>query len=419
MAGRGGHRLGAVERAAVVLAVCLGLVAGAWGVGWWPGDEEDRAAGGAGDTGGKAPAARPSVAWKTPAAGDDEGPGAWGLGDAVVHGRLDGLHAYDARDGGPRWNLPAPTRQAVCAMSPRAEGSVGLIAYGRHHQPCATLVAVHTATGKVLWQRPVGGDGITGKAVAVGGTVAVAVEDRAVRGRSAESGEQRWQRALGEDCEILAADATAARTLLVEQCGTGARLIALDTATGREHWVRVLSVESDATARVVSVAPAVVALHEADERGTSALLGFDDSGTLTATVPLTGPDGTVVAFDRDRPLVLGGLLVARAEHSSSVAKTVVAYSLKGGRKVWTHKTERIRIAALTREPDGTIGALEEGGGSDIVLLDPATGAVRGEITPLGGAEHVSIYPELLPVSGGHVVVNHISTGGEPGVFAIR
>ncbi|MER7520911.1 hypothetical protein [Streptomyces sp. NPDC126499] len=152
-----GHRLGAGGRAALVLAVCLGLLGGAWGVGWWPEGDEDRAGSDTGDTGREAPTApaRPAVAWKAPAGGDDRGPGAWGLGDAVVHGRIDGLTAYGARDGRPRWNVPAPAREAVCAMSPRAERNVGLIAYGRHDRPCATLVAAHTGTGTVLWQRSV------------------------------------------------------------------------------------------------------------------------------------------------------------------------------------------------------------------------------------------------------------------------
>ncbi|GAA3395982.1 PQQ-binding-like beta-propeller repeat protein [Streptomyces roseoviridis] len=424
--GAGGQRPGAGGRVAVVLAVCLGLVAGAWGVGRWPGGEEDRAGGSAGDTGRKAPAARPAVAWTVPAVGDDEGPGAWGLGDAVVHGRLDGLTAYDARDGRPRWTLAAPTRQAVCSMSPRADRNVGLIAYGRHGRPCATLVAVHTVTGEVLWRRPVGGDGVTAKAVVVGGAVAVAAEDRAVRGRTAGSGEQRWQRALGKDCGILAVDASEAHTLLVEQCGKGARLIALDTATGREQWIRALPVESDATARVVSVEPAVVAVHEADDRGTSALFGFDDSGMPTATVPLSGPDGTVVAFDHDRPLVLGDLLVARVERSSSSAKKTVAYSLENGAKVWEHAVPadgedgEVTHDALARQPDGGVGVLVRTLLTPkVVLLDPATGRVRAERAPEGMNDLTSIYPELLPVTGGHVVVNHISMSGEPGLFAIR
>ncbi|KKZ74781.1 PQQ-binding-like beta-propeller repeat protein, partial [Streptomyces showdoensis] len=362
------------------------------------------------------PPARPALAWRVPVAGADRRPGAWGLGDVVVDGRIDGLYAYGARDGKARWNVSAPAREAVCAMSPRVGRNIGLIAYGRDGKPCATLLAVHTTTGEVLWREPVGGAGVGG--VAVADTTTVAVEDRAVRGRSAESGEQRWQRALGRECEVRALDADGDRTLLVEQCGEGARLLALDTATGKERWNRALPVESAVRARVVSVTPAVIALDERDKRGSHALLGFDATGTPKATVPLTGADGTVTAFDDERPLVFGDLLVTRVERSSSVATSVVAYSLKDGRKVWQHRTDAGMFESLARQPDGTVAVLVRGR-LQVLLLDPATGRVRGERTPRTEEQPLSIYPELIPVPGGHVVVNHITMNGEPGLFAIR
>ncbi|MGW5423771.1 outer membrane protein assembly factor BamB family protein [Streptomyces sp. NPDC003943] len=408
------------ERAALAVAVCLGLVAGAWGVGLWPGGDEDPAADrpATGRPAAKAPAGQPAVTWQVrPTAQGERWPGAWGLGDAVVHARLDGLTSYDARDGKVRWNVAAPTREAVCAMSPRVGRNIGLVAYGRHDKPCATLAAVHTGTGRILWRRAVDGDGVAEGGVAVGGQVAVAVEDRAVRGRSAESGAQRWQRPLGEDCEVKAVDADETRTLLVEQCGKGARVLALDTATGKERWQHPLDVESDAEAAVLSVAPAVVAVREEDERGTHAVLALDDRGTPTANVPLSGPDGVIDPFRRGRQIVAGGLLVTPVERSSSVAVQVVAYSLKDGRRVWAHTAEDTMFQALAPEPDGTVGALTYGG--DIVLLDAATGAVRRTIDSKGNKQVVSIYPELIPVTGGHVVANDISMEGEPAVVGIR
>ncbi|MEU6877202.1 PQQ-binding-like beta-propeller repeat protein [Streptomyces sp. NPDC046712] len=416
-----GDRSGRVRRnrprVLVLIAVCLGLLAGLWG--FWPTGEDatvrhPEAKGPAAPN----PAAKPKVAWKVPAVGDryDEGPGAWGLGDTLAQGRLDGLHAYDVRDGAVRWSVPAPAREALCAMSPDVEGNVGLIAYGRHEQPCATLVAVHTLTGKVLWRQPLKGTGLVLGALAVGGSTAVTAEEGAVRGRASESGEQRWERILGKDCAARAVDATAVRTLLVEQCGTGARLVALDTRTGTEQWTRVLPVESTTTAMVVSVAPVVVAVDEDDKRGTHALLGFDGRGAPTVTVPMAGPTGKLLAWSGgNRALVLGDLLVTKVETSSSVSEKVAAHSLKDGRKVWEYTSERTLIKALAREPDGSVGVL---GNSRILLLDAATGAERADITP-DVPEPVSIYPELFPVTGGHVVVNHISMSAEPAVFALR
>ncbi|MFD7321115.1 PQQ-binding-like beta-propeller repeat protein [Streptomyces sp. NPDC059875] len=401
---------GAVVLLAVAVAVCFGLVAGLWGV--RPGGEGDETEG----------RPEPRAVWKVPAAGDryDEGPGAWGLGDTVVQARLDGLHAYDVRDGAVRWSLPAPAREAVCAMSPDGEGNVGLIAYAGHEKPCATLVAVHTSTGKELWKRPLTGTGLVQGALAVGGSTAVTAEEGAVRGRSAESGEQRWQRMLGQGCEARAVDATAARALLVEQCGNGARLVALDTRTGKEQWTRALPVESGTAAFVVSVAPVVVAVHEADKRGTHALLGFDDRGAPTVTVPMAGPTGQLLAGSAgDRPLILGDLLVTKVETSSSVSEKVAAHSLKDGRKVWEYTSDRALIYALARQPDGGLGVLVEADVARIVLLDPATGAERGEVAPENGGGTLSIEPELIPVTGGHVVVNHLSMSGEPAVFALH
>lgn len=371
---------------------------------------------------------RAAVAWKVPPVGGpyDTGPGAWGLGDTAVQVRLDGLSAYDVRDGAVRWNVPAPARETVCAMGPDVEGNVGIVAFGRHEKPCATLAAVHTSTGKVLWRQPVRGAGLAPYGLAVGGSTAVAAEDRVVRGRSTETGEQRWQRPLGQGCAVRALDADAARALLVEQCGSGARLVALETRTGRERWARALPVESEVAAAVLSVTPAVVAVDEEDTRGTHALLAFDDGGTPAPTVPITGPAGALVVpeqvsrtGDWARPVVVGELLIALASSGSSGADKVVALSLKDGRTVWEHRPDRADIEALTLEPDGRLGILVRGAGAEVVLLDAATGAVRGGIATDDRAAAVGTRPELLPATGGHVIVNRVASPPQPSVFALR
>ncbi|MFF8376188.1 PQQ-binding-like beta-propeller repeat protein [Streptomyces sp. NPDC015661] len=414
--------------AAAVWALAL-LAGGLWAL--TAGDDED-------DTGtaGKAPAKpsaaapripdpRPSVAWTVPGVGQkyDEGVGFWGLGSVVAQGRIDGVFAYDGTDGHVRWSVPAPTREALCAMTRDTEEGVGLVAYGRHDKPCATLLAVRTSDGTVLWKRTLAGKGLAADALAVGGTTAVGVEDGAVRARSSESGEQRWQRAVPKGCQTLAVDADATRTLLAEQCGTGARLLALDTRTGAQRWTRDLPVESKATAAVVSVSPVVLAVDEEDTRGTHAFLGFDDKGTPSVTVPLSGPEGVLSAPGEVgdgrtvRPLVRGGLLITLAEAGSSVPTSVVAYSLKDGRKAWLYGSEH-QTMALAVEPDGRVAVL--GYDAAITLLDPATGKVRTRLTPdTAKTPEISIRPELQPVTGGHVVLNQILMQAEPAAFALR
>ncbi|MEU8619719.1 PQQ-binding-like beta-propeller repeat protein [Streptomyces sp. NPDC048623] len=359
----------------------------------------------------------PARTWEVPPVRvEEEEPGAWAVRDTVVQVRLDGLTAYGAGDGKTRWNVAAPAREAVCRMSPRAGQDVGLIAYGRHGKPCATVVAVHTGTGKALWQRPVGGKGVYG--VAVGGPVAVIAEGSVVLGRDAESGAARWEYPMRESCAVLAVDADPARTLLVERCDdTSARLTALDTATGKERWTRALDVASGLTASVVSVTPPVVAVDEEDERGTRAILAYDDAGRPTATVPLVGPAGTIDPSGY-RPVVAGGRLFVTVEESSSVAMEVLAYALDGGRKLWSYRDEDM-LEALAAEPDGSVGVLRHGG--NVVVLDPATGKRLRQVGPdqRPGEQKVSIYPDLYVAAGDHVVVNKISMSGEPALFGIR
>ncbi|MFC9700614.1 PQQ-binding-like beta-propeller repeat protein [Streptomyces sp. NPDC056943] len=419
---------------AVVVAWALAVLAGGIWAATSGGDEDERSGGGTakgGPTASAKPTAsasldgRPAVAWTIPGVGQkyDRGVGSWGLGSAVVQGRIDGLFAYDAADGSVRWSVPAPTREALCGITPDVEEGIGLVAHGRHDKPCATLVAVRTSDGKVMWQRKLAGNGLVEGALAVGGTTAVTAEDGAVRARSTESGEQRWERKAPKGCEPLALDADATRTLLVEQCGKGARLLALDTRTGARRWTRDLPVESKATASVVSVSPAVVAVDEADARGTHAFLGFDDKGAPTVSVPLSGPEGVLSASGAVgdgrtvRPLVLDGLLITLAEHESMVPDRVVAYSLKDGRKAWTHDNEG-QTMTLAAEPDGRVAYL--GSDASVTLLDPATGKAATVLKPdVDKLPDISIEPELLPVPGGHVVLNQILMQSEPAAFALR
>ncbi|MGW6390185.1 outer membrane protein assembly factor BamB family protein [Streptomyces sp. NPDC055103] len=367
----------------------------------------------------------PAVAWSVPAVGPrgDTGVGYWSLGSAVAQGRVDGLFAYDGADGSVRWSVPAPSREALCAMSPDIGEGIGLVAHGRHEKPCATVLAVRTSDGKVMWKRSLGGKGLVEGALAVGGTTAVTAEDGAVRARSAESGEQRWERAHPQGCTALALDADAARTLLVEQCGKGARLLALDTRTGAQRWSRDLPVESAATASVVSVSPVVVAVDEDDVRGTQAFLGFDDKGAPTVTVPLGGSEGILsapgdVGDGRTvRPLVRDGLLVTFAESAATTPNRVVAYSLENGRPVWVHRDEG-QLTAFAAAPEGRVAYLKYD--ATVTVLDGATGKVHAVLEP-DPAQRVgiSIEPELVAVPGGHVVLNQILVAGEPAALGLR
>ncbi|MFJ3902347.1 PQQ-binding-like beta-propeller repeat protein [Streptomyces sp. NPDC090025] len=408
-------------RGALVVVVCLAVLgAGVW---WLTGSDGEEARPGASAAPGASASTEPPepgkalIGWRVPwPGGREEGPGAWALPDGVVDARADGLTAYGMKDGKPRWRLPAPVRQAVCRMSPGVSQRVGLVAYGRHNKPCATVAAVHTETGRELWRRSVGGDEEVG-GLAVGGPVAVVAGETVVRGRSAESGAERWARPNGRGCAVRAIGADPARTLLVEQCEAGGRVVALDTATGRESWRRALDVESTLDAAVVSTTPAVVAVRETDTRGTRALLAFDGAGRPLGSVPLFGPDGEIDPVG-DPVVVRGDRLYAMVRDSGSISSVVAAYALKDGRRLWQHR-EVDRFEAVAAEPDGTVGFLT--GSGQVVRFDAATGAVRGRVA--AGVEPgtwlVSISPLLFPVAGGHIVVNRYAGTSEPAVFALR
>ncbi|GHF93979.1 outer membrane protein assembly factor BamB family protein [Streptomyces zaomyceticus] len=403
--------------------------AGTWGVvGADDDDDEDRASDKPAATASPSPsAAKASVVWSVPAAAaqQDEGVGAWALGDTVAQGRIDGLFAYGSADGAVRWSIPAPTREALCGMSQDTEQGIGLVAHGRHEKPCSTLLAVRTSDGKVLWRTSVTGEGLLTRGLAVGGGTAVTSEDGAVRARSSETGVQRWQRVLARGCAVRAVDADATRTLVVEQCGRSARLVALDTRTGAQRWLRELPVESHAVATVVSVSPVILGVHEDDKRGTRAFLGFDDHGTPTVTIPLSGPEGQLSAPGNvgdgrtSRIVVRDGLLVTLAERDRLVPSKVVAYSLEDGRKAWEYGSEQ-QAAALGAGPDGHVALLEDYRGTRVVLLDPATGRPGRVIEPEHRNDRLSIHPELVAAPDGrYVVLNHIVMHGEPSVFALR
>ncbi|MGW0116947.1 outer membrane protein assembly factor BamB family protein [Streptomyces sp. NPDC003327] len=425
----GGAGRGSLVAAAAVWVLAL-LAGGIWAVAG--GDDDGTAQGGAPAKPGSSsasPDTRPAVPWTIPPAGQvyDEGVGSWGLGATVAHGRIDGLFAYGSADGAVRWSVPAPRREALCAMSPGIGEGVGLVAHGRHDKPCATLLAVRVSDGTVLWKRTLGGAGLVARGLAVGGASAVVAEDGAVRARAADTGDRLWERALPAACVVRALDADAARTLVVEQCGEAARIVALDTRTGAQRWTRDLAVESKALATVVSVTPAVIAVDEADARGTHAFLAFDAKGAPTVSVPLTGPAGVLSAGAGvgdgmgffSRPLVLGDLLVTLAERDEIVPDTVVAHSLKDGRTVWSRTLEH-QTLALTAEPDGRIGVLENERSGAVALLDRATGRVRQRLVAhTGKTVDISHESQLHAVPGGHVVLNQLLMQTEPAAFALR
>lgn len=417
--------------AVVVSGLLAGLVPGAYGYQWLRGEQVRADAPAKADRPVRS-ADRLKLAWQTePNSGAaPRGLRGWSAGDTVVRVRADGLSAHAVRDGRKRWNVAAPDRQSVCAQSTRPAEGIGLVAYGRHNKPCLTLAAVRLDDGTTLWKRTLRGEGI-GKGIALGGATAVTLEDGAVRGRIAATGREQWQRPVTERCKALAVGANATRTLVVEEClpaktggTTGARLLALDTRSGRERWATKLPVESAGTAYVYSAEPAVIGFQETDQRGVRAVLVFDERGARRAAVPFTGRSGDLdirlseADLTTEGPFVAGDTLVAAMEKpGEDLPQYVAGFSLADGRELW--RTGKLGVInALALGDGGRVAALTTGWPrSDVVVIDPAAkGAARK--TALVAETPVSIDADMLAVRDGYVVVNRY-TDGEPSVFAVR
>ncbi|MFI1253727.1 PQQ-binding-like beta-propeller repeat protein [Streptomyces netropsis] len=387
---------------------------------------------------------RVMIDWHAPADHPQavRGVGNWSVGSTVVRARTDGLTAYAGRDGQVRWDLTAPVRESVCAMSARTSKGTGLVAFSGYLKPCTTLTLVNLSTGKSVWQQKIKGDesfpGATDGRIALADGTAVVLEEEAVRGLDAGNGKQRWKRPVPRDCQAVTVEASAARLLLVEQCRKGRvgditmRLTSLDAGTGKQRWSSPLPVKTGyASLYTVSVEPAVIALKERDERGTAAVLSFDDKGRARATVPFSGRTETLAIGNggfKARPaltaLVVGDTLVTAAKDPGDnlYVRRVSGYSLADGRRLWSKKygsgkAYRDEVEALAVRPGGRLAVLTKTlTDGTIRPLDPRTGRQAGDIEPVSGRDDLVGRggAELLPdADRGYVVVNQDGTDDAP------
>ena len=96
---------------------------------------------------------------------------------------------------------------------------------------------------------------------------------------------------------------------------------------------------------------------------------------------------------------------------------MVARSVTDGRRLRRrHKPDATRMEALARADDDRLVVLTSSrGGPQVLTLDSA-GAVRGTLT---GGPPIPTAAELVPVTGGRVVVDLRPTGAEPSLHPLR
>ncbi|GAA2334682.1 PQQ-like beta-propeller repeat protein [Streptomyces kunmingensis] len=374
-------------------------------------------------------------AWVAPVdrPGSVKGVGDWVLDGAVVRARSDGLTSYGLADGRERWSLDAPVRGSACAMSDTVTDGVGVIAFGREDAPCDTVWGIDTASGRKLWERRIKADATFGRPtdgrLAVDSGIAVALEDTAVRGYALRAGDPRWTLDLGEGCAPVVASAAAGRTRMVVQCMDDAgsafrslQLVSLDSATGKHVRRTALPAESHwETAMVVSARPFSLWLKEKDDRGTDAVLSFDEQDRLRGSVKVSGrqEDLSLIPYPEQgfdarpalRAAVVGDVLVTAAMKPGEVDPGAVSgYALDGGRRLW-HTGANGPVTALTRLPENRLAVLA---GGRIHTLDPRTGHLAEGPLIREGADDVAVAAQLVRgPDDGWVLVNPEGTGVTP------
>ncbi|MFD4797361.1 outer membrane protein assembly factor BamB family protein [Streptomyces anulatus] len=376
-------------------------------------------------------------AWDTPLdrPGTVTGVGNWVLDDAVVRARTDGLTGYGLADGRELWSLDAPTRGSACAMSDSMADGIGVIAFGREAKPCDTVWGVDTTNGRKLWERKIKGSvgftSPTGGRVAADGGVAVVLEDTGVRGLALRSGAPKWELDLDVGCSPVVASAAGGRTQVVVQCMNGLEflsleLVSLDTATGKRAGRTALPTESPwETAVVVSARPFTLWLKEEDDRGTDAVLAFDDQGRPRGSVNVSGRDEDLrmtvhegagfAARPSLRAVVVGDLLVtAVTKPDEDIPESLSGYGLDDGRRLW-HTGAGGPVGALTRQSGSRLAVLANG---RIHSLDPRTGRLAEGPLIREGADDIAGAPQLVPGRDGDwLLVNSVGTGVTPPLLA--
>jgi len=312
------------------------------------------------------------------AAGQDGLLGGWLLPNAVVRGDGTGVTAYSATDGHKLWTVAAPSANAVpCGMSPGVSSSgLGAVLFQPKpggKEPCGTLVAVDTSTGKTAWTATLASSGSYGATVGVTGAgQVVAVGDDAARGYDPASGKQKWSyTGPGRYCSLSGAVGESTAVVLSTCADTSSKqqVIQLDAGTGKMRWWRGLPSDA-ASFHLLSAEPVAVGVNESDP-AKSKVMTFSATGTSQPAIPLAQPGGGTIAADRGAfdpdpdvwfqgSTMVAALTPAAGSATSDSATTVAAWSLTSGVQVWhTRLSEKGAASVVGIDPSEAVVATEE------------------------------------------------------------
>ncbi|WP_157963491.1 outer membrane protein assembly factor BamB family protein [Actinocorallia populi] len=319
-----------------------------------------------------------------------EGKGMWMAGDSVVRVRSDGAVAY-GMDGRVRWKYGLQGAQVVCMMSPNAGGGagVGLIGYAEEDKPCRQVVALDTATGKVLWKRVLGefvhSFSLIG-VLAVASEAAVLPAADGVRAFDPRSGKELWKARAKRGCAFEPAEdelgISAGRLAVVWRCKKRVLLESIDVTTGKPIWsVPVPGQRKIETVSVLSAEPAVIRVREKGEGGDDRILAFTGDAEPSGVIPVTGREGRIPFDDPSFPLVHGmsvqvrnGMIYALRDRDRDVDNMMTAYGLDG-RPLWSRTWDMGQVDAFSVQDDGIVLVYEgyKGHPDRVTVLDLRTG----------------------------------------------
>ncbi|MEU7132700.1 PQQ-binding-like beta-propeller repeat protein [Streptomyces sp. NPDC046261] len=386
------------RRKALAIGLGLLLVAGLGTGGWllWGRDGKDSPQ----KKKGPAQAVDAKLEWMIPMPSPDKDHAervapAWFVKDNVVMSTKTTVTAYNVRSGKPSWSVPVPG--VACNRSPKPDGGIAVVVYGKSDFACDQVMAVDVERGRQLWTKELtdsrGRKDSHGTAnISSSRGVVTLAEGLEPRVYAADSGEKREPLDVG--CRQSGTVVDGPHQLTVAQCQIFGRqfVMNVDPKTGVEKWTwKVL--DGLKVQNVLSVQPAVLVVARENDHDPSDLVVLDDKGRLKNLISVpAGPyafeDCKPRMFDSCRRAVVDGSTLYLPTRNDKVADTgaspnaIASIDLGTGKPRWTvplggnrnsrplamHEGRLLVYQQATREESGKLLSLDPANGASTVFM---------------------------------------------------
>ncbi|WP_344520304.1 PQQ-binding-like beta-propeller repeat protein, partial [Streptomyces rectiviolaceus] len=333
-----------------------------------------------------------------------------------------GARGYDADTGDELWTVKPPKGLRTCSASadPSAtSGGIGALSFGKdpyRQNECTRVGAVDTGSGKLLWDKDIGGSNDAGITLGMTGRALVTSGERGVVGLDRATGKELWHYTAGIDnCGLFITTVGPRTVVLLQKCPgpEGAAASAntvreLDASTGEVRWTHRLPVNVTEP-RVLTTEPVAVSLGRGGDGSKNALLVLDLKGRAHHEVPVNGPYGEldlVRGEDDGRMLSDGDIVTAQTSGLSGRHPELVAIDTDTG-KVRFHRPLPFGSMDLLSLGDGKVTGMAGFAHPDeptrVVRIDLADGATDGDGT-LPYVADVDGIGNVVAASGRKVIV---------------